>query len=94
MFKGFFHQKKLITFDLDGTIIKSNKIWDQAFEEVGAMLTSQPITLGSFGETVIQRWQQIIQGHAITNNRPMHELIELTHTAFIKRLDQLELTEG
>jgi len=94
MFKEYFNHKKLITFDLDGTTVKSQKVWDLAFREVGKLLSSDPITTGICGNTVAERWKHIFENNSLKNTRPITELVELTQNEFIKNLDKLELTEG
>lgn len=94
MFKELFDKKKLIIFDLDGTVVKSNKVWDEAFAGAAKVLHGDVFTLGSSGDTVAQRWKQIIEAHAVSNPRPLPELVELTNNAFVQCLDDLELTEG
>ncbi|MFA5776570.1 MAG: HAD family phosphatase [Patescibacteria group bacterium] len=94
MFKEFFDKKKLITFDLDGTTVKSEKVWDLAFKEVAKLLSSDPITTGVRGDTVAERWRRIIENNDLKSTRPVNELVELTHNEFVKNLDKLELTEG
>lgn len=94
MFKEYFIHKKLITFDLDGTTVKSEKVWDLAFKEVAKLLSADNITTGTSGNTVIDRWNHILESNNIKNPRPMNELVELTQNEFVKNIDKLELTEG
>ena len=94
MFKEFFDQKKLITLDLDGTTVKSEKMWDAAFREVAALLSIDPITTGVCGNTVANRWEHIISDDGPKLDKSIEELVELTHNEFVKHLDKLELTEG
>lgn len=94
MFKELFDKKKLIIFDLDGTVIKSNKVWDMAFADVAKAVQADIFTLGTSGDTVAQRWEHVLKANAIPTPRSRPELIELTNNAFVRYLDELELTEG
>lgn len=95
MYKELFDKKKLITFDLDGTILKSEKVWDAAFQTVAKTLTSDPVKAGVVGESVKNRLNSILDAnHLIKNTRPISELTELVHNEFLKNLDQLELAKG
>lgn len=94
MFKEFFDRKKLIIFDLDGTVIQSNEAWDMAFMDVAKMMRQDIFTFGTSGATIAKRWRAIIEANAIQNSRPIPELIELTQNAFLTHLDRVELTEG
>ena len=94
MFKEFFDKRKLITFDLDGTTVKSMVAWDSAFREIAKPLGIDPITTGVCGNTVADRWKHIIENNDIKITQPVKELVELTQNEFVKNLDKLELTEG
>ncbi len=94
MYKELFDKKKLITFDLDGTVVKSGEVWDLAFEEVAKAVQPSIFTLGTSGDTVALRWKQIIEGSSIRTPRPINELVELTRNAFVKHLATLELARG
>lgn len=94
MYKELFDKKKLIIFDLDGTIIKSNTVWDKAFEDVAKVMQGDISTFGTSGDTVAQRWKQLIDANALSNPRPLSELVEFTNNAFVQHVEDLELTEG
>lgn len=94
MYKEFFAKKKLITFDLDGTTVSSEKVWDLAFRTVAKMLNLSPESTGISGNTVADRWKNLVENNEVKNSRPIKELVDLTHNEFIKHLDKLELTEG
>lgn len=94
MFKELFDKKKLIIFDLDGTVVRSNIVWDKAFADVAKVMEGDVFTLGTSGDTVAQRWKHIIEANALSNPRPLSELVELTNNAFVTHLYDLELTEG
>jgi len=94
MFKEFFANKKLIIFDLDGTVIQSNRAWDMAFADVAKVMQQDIFTFGTSGDTVADRWKHIIEANAIQSPRPVPELVDLTQTAFLTHLDSIELTEG
>lgn len=94
MFREFFDQKKLITFDLDGTTVKSDKVWDLAFRTVMKTLGDDRGTTGPIGISLKDRWVKIIADNDIKTTRPINELVELTQNEFVKNLDKLELTEG
>jgi HAD superfamily hydrolase (TIGR01509 family) len=94
MFKEYFDKKKLVTFDLDGTTVKSEAVWDLAFRGVAKILSIAPTTTGICGNPVGDRWIHIIEKNNLKNMRPIKELVELTQNEFLKNLDKLELTEG
>lgn len=94
MFKEYFDKKKLITFDLDGTTVKSEKVWDLAFREVAKSLNLDPLTTGISGNTVVDRWAHIIENSFLSTKLTVDELAKLTQTEFINNIDKLELTEG
>jgi HAD superfamily hydrolase (TIGR01509 family) len=94
MFKEFFDKKKLITFDLDGTIVKSEKVWDLAFKEVAKLLSVSPITTGICGNPVADRWEYILKENVIETTQSVNELADLTEKEYVKNIDQLELTDG
>lgn len=94
MFKEFFDKKKLIIFDLDGTVVQSNKAWDMAFADVAKVMQQDIFTFGISGDTVADRWRHVIEANALQNPRPIQELVDLTQNAFLAHLDSVELTEG
>ena len=94
MFKEIFANKKLIIFDLDGTVIQSNRAWDMAFADVAKVMQQDIFTFGTSGDTVADRWKHIIEANALQNPRPIPELVDLTQNAFLTHLDSIELTEG
>jgi HAD superfamily hydrolase (TIGR01549 family) len=94
MYKDYFDNKKLIIFDLDGTVVKSEAVWDVAFREVAKSLGLELIDTGFSGETVAGRWKQIAENNVVDLNKPISELVDATYAEFIKHLDQLVLTGG
>ncbi len=94
MFKELFDRKKLIIFDLDGTIIQSNRAWDMAIMDAAKLTRQDVFVFGAPGATLAERWKNIIEANALQNPRPVPELVELTQNAFLARLDSIELTEG
>jgi HAD superfamily hydrolase (TIGR01509 family) len=94
MYKDFFAQKKLITFDLDGTTVKSEQVWDAAFTEVAKVAGIDPTTTGICGNTVAERWKHILSATDLKTPRPVPELVELTQTEFVKHIAELEVTAG
>jgi beta-phosphoglucomutase-like phosphatase (HAD superfamily) len=94
MFKEFFDKKKLITFDLDGTTVKSEEVWGTALKAVIKTLGDDRGFLGPVGVSLHERWIEVLADNVIKTDRPISELIELTQTEFINNIDKLELTEG
>ncbi len=95
MFKELFDKKKLIIFDLDGTVVKSQRVWDLAYKKVAEVAGFGTIdTSVSSGDTLANDWKHILANNVITNARPVEELVELTQNEYIQNLDKLELTEG
>ena len=99
MFKEFFDKKKLITFDMDGTTVKSEKVWDLAFREIAKTLSvdspvKELVVAGIYGNTITERWNHIIENTGLKTLQPISEFVELTQKEFIKNLDKLEITEG
>ena len=95
MFKEIFANKKLIIFDLDGTVIQSQRVWDLAYKKVAEVAGFGTIdTSVSSGDTLANDWKHILATNVITNSRPVNELVELTQNEYIQNLDKLEVTEG
>ena len=94
MFKEFFAGKKLITFDLDGTTVQSERVWDLAFRTVMGTLGDDRVTTEPVGVSLHERWIRVIADNVLKIERPVAELVELTQNEFLKNLDKLELTEG
>ena len=94
MFGDYFVGKKLITFDLDGTIIKSESTWDAAFKKVMELNGWVWTSAGQYGASVRERWERVLAENKLEKARPITELVELTHTEFINQLSQLVVTDG
>jgi putative hydrolase of the HAD superfamily len=94
MFKKYFDKVALVIFDLDGTVVKSEEVWDLAFKEVAKSLGHELVDTGFNGNPVAGRWEQITQNNTVDLKKSIPELVQLTHDEFIKHLDQLVLTDG
>lgn len=94
MYKEFFEGKKLIVFDLDGTVIQSTKVWDKAVLDVAKRLNQNVYLLGDRGIDLRQRWEFIIRENALSVDKSIEELVALTKESFLRNLGEIEVTEG
>ena len=94
MYKEYFDKKRLITFDLDGTTVRSEPAWDTAFRSVCKVVGLDPLDTGPTGTTLEERWKAILAASKPETVRPLAELVELTKNEYVKSLDKLEVTEG
>lgn len=94
MFGDYFRGKKLITFDLDGTVVKSEHVWDIAFRKVMRVKGWEWNGVGQYGASVWERWERIIKENKIERAGSIQDLVDLTHNEFVINMDSLELTDG
>lgn len=96
-YKKMFKNKKVVFFDLDGTIVDTIPYWRDSIKYIlgtnGNALAD--INTGE-GATLENRWLDIIAKNNLTMHVPVEELVIQTNTEFIKRIDQLplEIKEG
>lgn len=94
MLKEFFENKKLATFDLDGTTVQTEKVWTECIHTI---MDFEKIPLwfdpGSTGGTSWERWETILI-NAKDVKKSAQELEELARTEYIKNLHKIEITEG
>ncbi len=87
MFKKIFGDKKAIIFDLDGTIIETQRQWANAVDEVLENLNIDWVDAGGVankGKTLTDIWD-IIQTHYDTNVKmSVSDLVNATNLKFIE----------
>lgn len=95
MFKDLFEGKKLITFDLDGTTVRSEKAWDMAIREAAKDAGMSLFSTGTIGITLEKRWEQIFTERARKIEKSaIDDLSSKTKAFYLTHLDKVELVEG
>jgi len=85
-----------VIFDLDGTIIKSEKVWGRAFitvlEKLGVKTNgSDPHTRGV---SLKSNWQNILTKYGIKTSKTPEELEALTYIEYEKLIPMITLNDG
>jgi HAD superfamily hydrolase (TIGR01509 family) len=84
-----------IIFDLDGTIINSEKQWGLAFLKVLNMLgakTDEDHHIRGF--SIKSNWQEILTKYKIKPGKTLEELETLTYLEYAKLIPGIELNDG
>lgn len=83
-------------FDLDGTIIDSERAWGKAFVNVFKILgvnsdSNHPQT---GGVSVNKNWESLISEYDIKTGKSIDELVTLTYVEYEKLIPEITLNEG
>jgi len=85
-----------VIFDLDGTIVKSEREWDRAFAAVLQKLGVK--TDGNdppmHGYAIKSRWQALLAKYKIETTKTVEELEALTYTEYGKLIPEITLSGG
>ena len=88
MFKKIIDGKRAVFFDLDGTIVDTEPLWERAFETVLQLYNADFVGYDELpdGATVPQKWEYIIHTNAeyLSGIPNVAELSRLTHTEYLK----------
>lgn len=99
MYKRFIENKKVVCFDLDGTIVNSEPLFAWAFSNV-LNLANPDIELGQVygrpGESLYDKWARIVDGNLVKNTMTIKDLTENTYQEFLKLINtnRFEPREG
>lgn len=85
-----------VIFDLDGTVIKSEKVWGKAFVNVFKTLgvnidNSHPQT---GGVSLKNNWENLLVKYNIKTNKSSDELVVLTYIEYEKLISEITLNDG
>lgn len=85
-----------VIFDLDGTLIDSEKEWGMAYSDVLKMLGRE--TPGDHpeirGESIKKNWEIIIKELNLKTNKTLDELEVMTLTSYVNHLSSISLVPG
>jgi HAD superfamily hydrolase (TIGR01509 family) len=83
-------------FDLDGTIIDSEREWKKSFEKVLLDLgvSSGEEYPGSFGVSALDNWMFLIRKYGIKTTKTPEELEVLTYIEYERLIPEINLREG
>jgi HAD superfamily hydrolase (TIGR01509 family) len=95
MYKNFFDGYEAIVFDLDGTVIKDEYIWDSVLEDVflPEIISDRPY-LGERGQDIRSKIYSIKKRNTFRSDISEDSFYELILNKFFKRLDEIEITPG
>ena len=97
MYKRFIEGKKVVCFDLDGTVVDSEPIYASAFANV-LELTAPDFDLifGRSGESLGDKWGKLADARLLQPNITVKDLVNNTYKEFLKLFikAQLEPREG
>ena len=97
MYKRLFEKKKAVTFDLDGTLLNTEPLWEQAFKNIiGTLETFVDYSALPTGTSVTDKWHYIMDTYEINTPFKAAELADHTNTEYLNILDasDLEVTDG
>lgn len=85
-----------IIFDLDGTIIDSEKQWGMAYTSVLRQLgvNADRKDLHTRGESIKSNWQKILLENEIKTEKTIDELSAITFIEFRKLIPEITLNDG
>jgi len=87
MFKDYFHSKKAVLFDLDGTIINSHPIWHEACAEVASNLGFTWRGVNFLVEPSLERiWKTYLDYVGEDYGVPIPTLVSQTKDKFLTRI--------
>lgn len=84
--KSIIKGKKAVLFDLDGTVIDSEILWDHAFKKTAESLgvTLNDIDCELCGMQIAEKWKKLEQQNKTKINKSTQELVNLTNNEFLK----------
>ncbi|MBP7927847.1 HAD family phosphatase [Patescibacteria group bacterium] len=84
MFKQFFENKKAVFFDLDGTIVDSNAMWEQAMVNVLKLSENDWVDFSELpaGMYLEEKWDYIVSMLNLDVKNSIKELVELTNREY------------
>ena len=94
MYKKFIEGKKVVCFDLDGTIANTMPLHVAAFEKILALANpglALPAVYGRVGESLTYKWGRIADNNLVKNNMTVKDLVDNTHNEFLRLLSENEL---
>ncbi|HLC93687.1 MAG TPA: HAD family phosphatase [Patescibacteria group bacterium] len=95
MYKRLIEGKKAAFFDLDGTIVDTEPLWEQAFGNVLRLYDAEIVTYNELpdGATVPQKWEYIFYKYKEYLDRipNIKELTDLTYKEYLKIISQTPL---
>lgn len=97
MYKRLFENKKAVTFDLDGTLLKTEPLWNQAFQNIintldtAVFYSELPDSI-----SVLDKWHYILDYYHVKTPFKAEELADHTNKEYLSILENsdLEVTEG
>lgn len=99
MYKQIIEGKKAVFFDLDGTIVYTNYLWEWAIGEVlkgigGDWISSEYIFVP--GQALSEQWEKLIKTFKLTTEKNIETLVSETNKKFLEVLEKsnLSLQEG
>jgi HAD superfamily hydrolase (TIGR01509 family) len=95
MYKNFFDGYEAIVFDLDGTIINDEFVWDSVLEDVflPEIISDRPY-LGERGQNLRAKIYSIKIRNSFRSDISEDSFYELILNNFFKRLGEIEITPG
>ncbi len=93
MYKELIKEKKAVFFDMDGTMIDSEPLWDAAFAKVGASIgfnwyVGEPVLRGV---PAAEKWHYYLDHTEFEPKLTANELTKHTYTEFIKQVEETKL---
>jgi HAD superfamily hydrolase (TIGR01509 family) len=91
MYKEIFINKKVIIFDLDGTLVDSGRYWTNAVEDVLKKIgVSSDLAVYGNGAYIGERIKNIIDHEGNPSRLPLDELIKHANEAFISQIEKAD----
>lgn len=99
MYKWLLDNKKVICFDLDGTIVKTEPYYIMAFASVLEKQDTEVLysdVYGVVGESLKDKWKRVVREGNIKGSVNVDELTFQTYQEFLKKLNEsnIEPVEG
>jgi beta-phosphoglucomutase len=94
MYKKFIEGKKVVCFDLDGTIVNTLPYHVLAFEKILELANpnlSLTTVYGKAGESLTEKWGRIVDNKMVKNNMTVKELVDNTNSEFLRLISESAL---